>query len=188
MIITSAEFSCKKVRPMIIKSRTQLAELIEDALSNVANLSKSFRTLIIETMELYLTSSGRMNFTQMARRGRSCESRFRQNFKKSFDWMTFNKYFVNTMSKDRIAIHADKKRQTRKVFFSTDLTKSAKDIFDIYRTRFQLEFVYRDGKQFMGLTHCQARNKEAMSFAFNASLSSVNVTRATHVRKDTIFQ
>ena len=89
---------------MIIKPLTQLAELIEDALSSVANLSKSFRTFIIETMELYLTSSGRMNFTQMARCGRSCESRFRQNFKKSFDWMTFNKYFVNTMSKDRIAI------------------------------------------------------------------------------------
>ena len=80
-------------------------------------------------------------------------------------------------------IDTDKKRQTRKVFFSTDLTKSAKDIFDIYRTRFQLEFVYRDGKQFTGLTHCQARNKEALSFAFNASLSSVNVARA-YARKE----
>lgn len=80
-------------------------------------------------------------------------------------------------------IDTDKKRQTRKVFFCTDLTKSAKDIFDIYRTRFRLEFVYRDGKQFMGLAHCQARNKEAMSFAFNASLSSVNVARA-YARKE----
>ena len=71
----------------------------------------------------------------------------------------------------------DKKRQTRKVFFSTDTSMSARDIFDIYRTRFQLEFV-RDAKQFTGLTHCQARNKEALSFAFNASLSSVNVARA----------
>lgn len=79
-------------------------------------------------------------------------------------------------------IDTDKKRQTRMVFFSTDLTKSAKDIFDIYRTRFQLEFVYRDGKQFTGLTHCQA-----LSFAFNASQSSVNVSRTMHVKKDTIF-
>ena len=46
-----------------------------------------------------------------------------------------------------------------------------------------MEFVYRDGKQFMGLTHCQARNKEAMSCAFNASLSSVNVARA-YARKE----
>ena len=80
-------------------------------------------------------------------------------------------------------IDTDKKRQTRKVFFCTDLTKSAKDIFDIYRTRSQLEFVYRDGKQFTGLTHCQARNKEAISFAFNASQLSVNVARA-YARKE----
>ena len=75
-------------------------------------------------------------------------------------------------------LDTDKKTQTRKVFFSTDLSLSARDIFDIYRTRFQLEFVFRDAKQFTGLTHCQARNKEALAFAFNASLSSVNVARA----------
>ena len=72
----------------------------------------------------------------------------------------------------------DKKRQTRKVFFSTDTSMSARDIFDIYRTRFRLEFIFRDAKQITGLTHCQARNKEALSFAFNASLTSVNLARA----------
>lgn len=72
----------------------------------------------------------------------------------------------------------EKKRQVRKVFFSTDTGMSAKDIFEIYRTRFQLEFVFRDAKQFTGLTHCQARNSKALSFAFNASLTSVNIARA----------
>ena len=75
-------------------------------------------------------------------------------------------------------LDSNKKRQTRKDFFSTDTSMSARDIFDIYRTRFQLEFVFRDAKQFTGLTHCQARNKEALSFAFNASLTSVNLARA----------
>ena len=75
-------------------------------------------------------------------------------------------------------LDSDKRRQTRKVFFSTDTSMSARDIFDIYRTRFQLEFVFRDAKQFTGLTHCQARNKEALSFAFSASLTSVNLARA----------
>lgn len=37
-------------------------------------------------MELILTHTGRLNFTQLARCGRSCESRFRQHFRKSFDW------------------------------------------------------------------------------------------------------
>ena len=77
-----------------------------------------------------------------------------------------------------VYLNTDRKTQARKVFFSTELTLSAKDIFDIYRTRFQLEFVFRDAKQFTGLTHCQARDKEALAFAFNASLSSVKVARA----------
>ncbi|MDO4826607.1 MAG: transposase [Bacteroidia bacterium] len=361
----------------IIKPLTQLREMISRSLSGQTNLSKSFQSFFIETMELMLTHTGRLNFTQMARCGRSCESRFRQNFKKPFDWLSFNKSFLEPTKGHRIAIaidpcyisksgkktpgidwfwsgcagaikhgleilglsivdadskdavflkaeqtftakmrgrkpkctkgmddpdsltgwylrmltrnarqllsicklivadayfskesfvtgvkeqgfniisrfrddvnlkylyrgprakkrgrpqkfagkvdlhnldmnvfkeeysvdgklvymlytadvwavslgrevrvvivdylDSDKKKQTRKVFFSTDLTLSARDIFDIYRTRFQLEFVFRDAKQFTGLTHCQARNKEALAFAFNASLSSVNVARA----------
>jgi len=72
----------------------------------------------------------------------------------------------------------DKKTQTRKVFFSTDCSMSAKDVIDIYRSRFQIEFLFRDAKQFTGLCHCQSRNTEAMDFAFNLSLSAINVARA----------
>ena len=43
---------------------------------------------------------------------------------------------------------------------------------------FGISIVDADAKQFTGLTHCQARNKEALSFAFNASLTSVNLARA----------
>lgn len=71
----------------------------------------------------------------------------------------------------------DKKKQTRKVYFSTDRTLCARDIFDLYRTRFQIEFLYRSGKGLTGLTHCQARNEQALDFAFNMSLSSINVMR-----------
>ena len=362
---------------MKTKPLTQLRELIASALKSQTNLSKSFQTFFIETMELVLTHTGRLNFTQMARCGRSCESRFRQNFKKPFDWLSFNRSFLESTKGHRIAIaidpcyisksgkktpgidwfwsgcaaamkkgleilgisivdadakdsvflkaeqtftdkkrgrkpdctkrmkdpdsligwylrmlnrncrqllpisnlivadayfskesfvtgvksmgfnlisrfrddvnlkylyagprpckrgrpqkfngkvnlknldmdvftedytadgklvykiytavvwavslarevrvvlvdyeDADKRRQSRKVFFSTDTSMSARDIFDIYRTRFQLEFVFRDAKQFTGLTHCQARNKEALSFAFNASLTSVNLAKA----------
>ena len=68
-----------------------------------------------------------------------------------------------------------KKTQERKVFFSTDTSMSAKDIMDIYRSRFQIEYLYRDAKQFTGLTHCQSRKRESLDFAFNMSLSSINV-------------
>ena len=64
------------------------------------------------------------------------------------------------------------------MFLSTDLTLTVESIFLAYRSRFQIEFCYRDAKQMTGLTHCQARNKEALAFAFNMSLASVNVAKA----------
>ena len=376
-IFSNLEAITNPVAFMKIKTLTQLREMISKALPGQTNLSKSFQSFFIETMELILTHTGRLDFNQMARSCRSCESRFRQNFKKSFDWPSFNRPFLESTKGHRIAIaidpchvsrsgkktpgadwflsgcaaamkkgleifgisifdadakdsvflkaertftdkkrgrkpdcakgmkdpdsltgwylrmlnrnckqllsicklivadaffskesfvnglkslgfnlirrfrydvnlkylytvpktgkrggpqkfagkvnlknpdmnvfaeayttegkpvykmytaivwvvslarvvrvvlidyeDAERKRQARKVFFSTDTSMSARDIFDIYRTRFRLEFVFRDAKQFTGLTHCQARNKEALSFAFNASLSSVNIARA----------
>ena len=54
---------------------------------------------------------------------------------------------------------------------------SAKDIIKYYRTRFQIEFCFRDSKQFTGLNDCQARGLRKLDFAFNALLSSVNVAK-----------
>ncbi|MCR3569404.1 hypothetical protein K0B57_22790, partial [Salmonella enterica subsp. enterica serovar Montevideo] len=92
---------------MKTKPLTQLRELIASALKSQTNLSKSFQTFFIETMELVLTHTGRLNFTQMARCGRSCESRFRQNFRKSFDWLSFNRSFLESTKGHRIAIAID---------------------------------------------------------------------------------
>lgn len=63
------------------------------------------------------------------------------------------------------------------LFFSTDLNLKAQDIFNMYRSRFQIEFIFRDAKQFTGLTDCQARNKEALNFHFNASLTTLNLLK-----------
>ena len=64
-----------------------------------------------------------------------------------------------------------------KIYFSTDLDMSAKDIIEYYRTRFQIEFCFRDSKQFTGLNDCQARDLKKLDFAFNASLTSVNIAK-----------
>ena len=71
-----------------------------------------------------------------------------------------------------------KKNHTRKVFFSTDTGMPAADIVETYRVRFQIEFLLRDAKQSTGLTHCQSRKKESIEFAFNMSLTAINVARA----------
>lgn len=64
-----------------------------------------------------------------------------------------------------------------KIYFSTDLDMSGRDIIEYYRTRFQIEFCFRDAKQFTGLNHCQARDLAKLDFAFNASLTSVNIAK-----------
>ena len=72
-----------------------------------------------------------------------------------------------------------------KIYFSTDLDMSAKDIIEYYRTsryRFQIEFCFRDSKQFTGLNDCQARDLRKLDFAFNASLASVNTAKVMRQR------
>ena len=55
---------------------------------------------------------------------------------------------------------------------------TGEEVLKTYRTRFQIEFCYRDGKQFTGLMDCQARHKRQLDFAFNASFTSLNATKA----------
>ena len=79
----------------------------------------------------------------------------------------------------------DKKTQTRKIFFSTDTSMSAKDIVDIYRTRFHIEFAFRDAKEYTALTNCQSRIPASLDFAFNMSFAAVNMA-ALYCRKNGI--
>ena len=64
-----------------------------------------------------------------------------------------------------------------KIFFSTDTSLSARDIVDLYRSRFQIEFCFRDAKQHTGLCHCQARDLARLDFHFNAAFCSLNVAK-----------
>ena len=72
------------------------------------------------------------------------------------------------------------KTTSSKVYFSTNIEMEATQIPEIYQTRFQIEFVYRDAKQHTSLTSCQARNKEKLDFHFNMALTAVNVAKIVH--------
>jgi len=61
------------------------------------------------------------------------------------------------------------------VLFSTDLTQDAQQIVSYYQLRFKIEFIFRDAKQFTGLTHCQARDEDKLDFHFNMSLATLNL-------------
>lgn len=69
------------------------------------------------------------------------------------------------------------KRIGRVLLFSTDVHLDASAIFDFYTARFQIEFIFRDAKQFTGLTDCQARDFTKLDFHFNASLMALNLAK-----------
>ena len=69
------------------------------------------------------------------------------------------------------------------VLFSTDLNLDGQTIYVYYKSRYQIEFLFRDAKQFTGLTQCQARNENKMHFHFNASLTAVSIAKATYFLK-----
>ena len=68
-------------------------------------------------------------------------------------------------------------KQSIKLYFSTDLAMDPLDVLDFYRTRYQIEFLYRDGKQYTGLCDCQSRSTNKLDFHFNMSLTSVNIAK-----------
>ncbi len=78
-------------------------------------------------------------------------------------------------------IYKNKKgKEIYKLYFSTDISLAALEILDYYRTRFQIEFLYRDSKQHTGLNDCQARCENKLHFHFNASLTAINIAKIEH--------
>jgi hypothetical protein len=69
---------------------------------------------------------------------------------------------------------------THTIFFSTDLNLSPEKILKYYRQRFQIEFLFRDAKNFAGLEDSQARSESKLHFHVNASLTTVSLAKALH--------
>lgn len=69
------------------------------------------------------------------------------------------------------------KDRRKAILFSTDTELSAKEIVYFYRSRFQIEFLFRDGRQYTGLGDCQSPNKEALKFHFDSSMSALNLLK-----------
>ena len=63
------------------------------------------------------------------------------------------------------------------LLFSTDVSITGREVLELYRLRFQIEFLFRDAKQFTGLEDCQARDEKALHFHFNASFSAINLAK-----------
>jgi hypothetical protein len=73
-----------------------------------------------------------------------------------------------------------KENWIHKIYFYTDLEQNWAEILEMYRQRFQIEFLYRDAKQFTGLNDCESRSKNKLNFHWNMSLTAVNLAKIAH--------
>ena len=124
----------------ISEALDQYTGISKEALHDCASkLSKSFESVIIEVLLLYMVIPGKINFTQMGRYGRHCEQCYRQNFgrlrSKSLNWLRFNASFASlnvakVMMKERGMEYSMSK-------FKLLMTNTfmAKRIFDVSRFR-----------------------------------------------------
>lgn len=48
------------------------------------------------------------------------------------------------------------------------------------RLRFQIEFLYREAKQYTGLNDCEAHSKNKLHFHWNMALTIINIAKIVH--------
>ncbi len=85
----------------------------------------------------------------------------------------------------KIVVLLNEKNEGKKkyvILFSTDTDLEAKTLLKYYKARFQIEFIFRDAKQFTGLGDCQVRDKKRLNFHFNASLTTLNLAKIEHLQ------
>ena len=68
------------------------------------------------------------------------------------------------------------------VLNSTSTTMTAATIIRLYRAPFSMEFPFRDGKQFAGLSECQSRQLESLHFHWNMALLAVSAARLSQLQ------
>jgi len=103
-----------------------------------------------------------------------------------FSAMVYCKAFKRKIRLALVVFYKNGKETARKMYFSTDLNLTASEVFTYYRSRFQIEFIYRDAKQYAGLCHCQGRSGEKLDFHWNAALTTVNLAKIQHRRDENL--
>jgi DDE superfamily endonuclease len=98
-------------------------------------------------------------------------------------------WHVSLKQKLRVVVLVNRKDPHKPRFIvlaSTDLALDGRKLVKFYGARFQIEFLFRDSKQFTGLTDCQSRAAAVLDFHFNAALATLNLARAEELRARTI--
>ena len=91
-------------------------------------------------------------------------------------------YLPRLRRRVRVVVVIHRRTQRLALLFSTDLDLDPVTLYRYDKARFQIEFLFRDSKQFAGLTHGQARRTDALTFQVNASLTAVSLSKRQAVQ------
>ena len=93
---------------MNLNELDQYLELINSLLiKSAVKINKWREKFMLEVLLLYLIIPGRINFLQLGRYGRFGEQRYRQQFGRRFDWLSFNASLAASHTGNRVAIAFD---------------------------------------------------------------------------------
>ena len=70
--------------------------------------------------------------------------------------------------------------KSTQIYFCTDTSVSPQTVLIYYRLRFQIEFLFRDAKQHLGLTQCQSTDAKVLHNHWNLALTVLNIAKAFH--------
>lgn len=167
----------------MISPLEQVKDLIIEALRSQKALRHSFVAFFIEAIIGVLTICGRVNFSQLARYGKSCEQRFRQNFRKTFDWLSFNRSLVDKQPGHRYAIAID----------PSFITKSGKHTPGIGYFWSGCAQTLKRGLEILGIALVDTDTREAFALrAVQTLLGKVRLDRTpecvAHIDKDSLIR
>jgi hypothetical protein len=183
----------------VIRHADDLKELADHFVYDGAAAKKKFADAIVEHTELHLVSKLRRDanlrylYTGQRRPGPGRPKQYDgkilwENLERDRfgichedDEIIIYTAVVNSVSLKRdirIAYVSRKGSDSYTILFSTDVNLDGLMIYKYYKARFQIEFLFRDAKQYTGLTHCQARSENKLHFHFNCSLTAVSVAKA----------
>lgn len=89
----------------------------------------------------------------------------------------YSKIVYNVRLKKKIKIAYVTNGKIKNLYFSTDDKLCPEKIYKYYQSRFQIEFLFRDAKNHLGLEDCMSLEEKALDIHFNICMSSLNFAK-----------
>ena len=119
----------------------------------------------------------RLNYSQLPDNAQH-SSRFDKDYQiDTYSLQLYHKDYPNLLNVVvLVKTHLKTGKRGHIVLFSTDLTLTAEQIVDYYRLRFQIEFNFRDAKQYWGLHDFMTVKPQAVTNSVNLAFLMVNLS------------